>query len=204
MTTTVGIDYSMSSPALCVHQGDNWDINNCDFYFFLEETKKNLKTFDDVWKSNDSSNKSDSPRFFPHMYPKDVQGFDRFIFLSNWVIQCLESYDRIDTIGIEGYAYGAGSSGGRVFEIGENTGLLKYRLKSFGYSFSIIPPTVIKKYATGKGNSNKLLLNDAFVSETECNPKSILNQSEKSFTPSSDIIDSYFIAMFVSSTSTTP
>ena len=37
-----GVDYSMTSPAICVHIGDHWDITNCKF-FYLTRTKMLMK-----------------------------------------------------------------------------------------------------------------------------------------------------------------
>ena len=53
---------------------------------------------------------------------------------------------------IEDYSFG---SKGRVFNLAENCGLLKYMLFKKGYRFFTVPPTVVKKFATGKGNANK-------------------------------------------------
>ena len=34
-----GIDYSMSSPAICIHQGDEWSFSNCSFYYLTNKKK---------------------------------------------------------------------------------------------------------------------------------------------------------------------
>ena len=93
------------------------------------------------------------------------------------------------TIGLEDYAMGAK---GRVFAIGENTGILKYKLR--GYSLSTYPPTVVKKFATDKGNANKELMYETFTEETGVDLKDFFpSKSEKIGNPISDIIDSYYI-----------
>ena len=64
-------------------------------------------------------------------------------------------------------------------------------------SFKSYPPTVIKKFATGKGNANKEQMYDAFVGEllTPTDLKERLTpKAKKVINPISDIVDSYFIA----------
>jgi len=60
-------------------------------------------------------------------------------------------------------------------------------------SFVTIPPTVVKKIATGKGNANKEAMETAFLQETNFNFKALFNLSPKQWNPSSDLIDSFYI-----------
>ena len=65
--------------------------------------------------------------------------------------------------------------------------------------FTSIPPTVIKKFATDKGNSNKEGMYEAFIAEfsTPSNLKERLTPKAKSIkNPVSDIVDSYFICKY--------
>ena len=34
-----GVDYSLSSPAICVHEGEEWDYNNCTFCYYVKQKK---------------------------------------------------------------------------------------------------------------------------------------------------------------------
>ena len=78
--------------------------------------------------------------------------------------------------------------------IGENTGILKKQLKEAGFKYVTIPPTVIKKHATGKGNANKELMYETFLSESHVDLKSQLSpKSTKISNPVSDIVDSFYI-----------
>ena len=65
---------------------------------------------------------------------------------------------------MEGYAYG--TSKGVVFEIGENTGVLKHKLMKAQISIDIFAPSEIKKHATTRGNANKVDMEYAFRSHT--------------------------------------
>ena len=196
--TLVGIDYSISSPAVTVYKKDNstgekWSVNNCDFYFFLPEKNKNHSI---ITKMDSSSSLCCSPHFYPLMYPDLITGFDRYIYLADWVVRCLSHY-KITGIALEGYAYASRASS--VFPLAENVGILKYKLKKeMGIEPEIIPPSKVKKFASGRGNANKEVLNECFKEETGIDIKqNLLEQSSKSYTPSSDIIDSYYIAKWL-------
>ena len=173
----VGVDYSLSSPCICIHNGSEFSIENCAFHF-LTSTKK----YEGVWRQNLDITGS------LHLDFKSNE--ERYAAIAVWVLSLLEEND---IIYIEGYSMG---STGMVFNIAENAGLLKHYLWKNRFKYNIIPPTVIKKFATGKGNENKEKLQDKFIEETGVNIKEILNMTEKSWNPSSDIIDSYFIAKY--------
>ena len=85
---------------------------------------------------------------------------ERYDSISSWAA---DKCDFSDQIAIENYAFNAT---GRVFNIAENTGVLKYKLFGKGIPLETIPPSTVKKLATGKGNSGKDLMYDAFKLET--------------------------------------
>ena len=89
---------------------------------------------------------------------------------------------------------------GQVFNIGENTGILKYKLRErVAPKMSIFAPSEIKKFATGKGNANKMLMYEAFTEETGDDLSLIFgpwDQGYKGQSPVSDIIDSYYRAKY--------
>lgn len=125
---------------------------------------------------------------------------ERFAKIRNWAIDCLKRYDRDcvyayypEMTYLESYSY---ASTGKAFSIGENTGVLKNKLWTLDVNFEIIAPTVIKKYATGKGNANKELLEQCFREETGIDIRSIMDQSDRSDNPSSDLIDAYYICKY--------
>ena len=59
----------------------------------------------------------------------------------------------VDLVVIEGYSFG--SQGRSVFDIAELGGCMRFLLYRLGIPFVDVPPSTLKKYATGKGNSNK-------------------------------------------------
>lgn len=103
-------------------------------------------------------------------------------------------------IGIEDYSFG---STGRVFHIAENCGHLKHRIWSNRMSFQTYAPSAIKKFATGKGNSNKEKMYEAFVERTGIDLITRLAMT-KLDSPITDIVDSFYIALFTMKQVTNP
>ena len=171
--TIVGIDYSLTSPAVC--------INNEGEYMFYYLTNKK--------------------KYIGQM-AKNIMGFEhseyktpieRFTQISTWAIN---QFNRLEynlkniKIFIEGYSFG--SKGQGIFQIAENCGILKYRLEQLKLSYETVVPSVVKKGATGKGNADKDMMYEAFLKETKIDLKKIFD-TEKVGNPVSDIVDSYYI-----------
>ena len=173
-----GIDYSLTSPAICVAKiiDNEVKFENCKFHF-LKQNK---------------SHKSLGKVFLAYDYPEYTDDIDRYSKLASWTIECIRWYDgRVNKVYLEGYAFAAT---GRVFNIAENMGILKKQLREDGFKYTTIPPTVIKKHVTGKGNANKDLMYETFLSETQVDLRSHLSpKSTKISNPVSDIVDAYYI-----------
>ena len=177
-----GIDYSLTSPGICVFDTSKKDFNykNTKCYF-----RSNLHRFEkfnegNLYGENHSSYNSDE---------------DRYDDIANWALKILIRKHNVDKVFLEGYSYG---STGKVFHIAENTGTLKYLMWDEELEFEIVPPTVIKKFATGKGNANKEKMYESFCKE---NPKLDLRsqltpRSSNVISPVSDVVDAYFIAKY--------
>lgn len=178
-TIIAGIDYSMSSPSICIHEGETWSHANCTF-FYIASKQKYLD--------------HDSKFLRGTLYPVYETNQERFSNLASWAIACIQSY-KPSKVFVEGYSYGSTSS--RLFEIGENAGLLKYHLWKEQIPFEVFAPTAIKKYATSKGNANKEKMWESFSQETNIDLFAILKQRPlKDWNPVSDLVDSYFICKY--------
>ena len=81
-------------------------------------------------------------------YSKDR--FKRYSLLCEGIFRWI-THD--DSVYIEGYSYG--SKGKGVSSMYEFGGILRYKLWSLKVDYTEVPPTVIKKFVTGKGNANK-------------------------------------------------
>lgn len=174
--TFLGVDLSLTSPAVCVFSGSEFKVDACDFFYLTDKKKYELFI--------PGTSTISGELFKP--YNCEQQRYDN---IANWVLN-LATRNAATHVFIEDYSFG---STGRVFNIAENCGLVKHKLWSAGIAFTTIPPTVIKKHATGKGNSNKEVLQDHFSQKTGLDIKALLGMTEKQWNPSSDIIDSYFI-----------
>ncbi len=168
----IGIDYSITCPCLCLFdERKEFKFNNC-FFYYLTNTKKYADKI--------------APNITGESFQEYVQDVDRFDTISQWAVNlCIGAAD----VGMEGYAYGAK---GRVFNLAENMGLLKYKLYKHAIPVTIIEPAKVKKCATGKGNADKQVMYDTFSKETNTNLLSVFNQKTLS-NPVTDVIDSYYV-----------
>lgn len=166
-----GIDYSMSCPAICVCDKDNISFSNCHIYY-ITSMKKYSHPYENI-----------CPIFYKD-WETDIERYD---FLSQTVIDILAKHD-VERVFIEGYSYG---SKGLQFNVGELTGILKYKLLISNICAIIIPPSKVKKYATGKGNANKFGMNEAFEEEFKLSTLNKIYEVGKS--PLADMIDAFYI-----------
>ena len=190
----IGIDYSLSSPGVCINTSeDEFRYEDCKFYY-LTNTKKYQGTFKEKMAFGTSA-----VEYIGTQHKQYVSEPERYNNIANWAIDIIKSqysphllvYSQ-PIIQIEDYSFG---STGRVFHIAENLGLLKYKLKmERGWDYTLLAPSVIKKFATDKGNANKELMLGAFQEDTGVNLEVLLDSSVKS--PITDIADAYFICKY--------
>lgn len=170
----VGIDYSMTGPACCIHEGDVWSIDNC-YFFYLTNKRVDGRICDRFsGQSVDTKNFSCSE--------------ERFEYLSNFFCNIIPKNSMVF---IEAYSFG---SKGMTFQIGENTGVLKNKLYNLtGKHSNPIAPSAVKKMATGKGNKvDKVDMCNAFVQETNLKMDSYF-ECKFGSSPMSDVVDSYYV-----------
>ena len=176
-TTIVGIDYSLNSPAICIAD-DNFDFNKCSFHF-LTSKKKHIGKF--------------GKNIFGYEIKDYNTPIERFSNISTWALDIIHKHkSNTAKVFIEGYSFG--SKGQAVFQIAENCGILKYRLQmSPSILYDTIVPSVVKKYASGKGNADKQLMYDSFKEHTKQDLLKMFDMGKLN-NPVTDIIDSYYIA----------
>jgi Holliday junction resolvasome RuvABC endonuclease subunit len=123
---------------------------------------------------------------------------DKYDFMLNKIKSFVSD---CEYIGIEDYAFAAT---GNVFDIGEFVGLVKHSLYHSGKKIRCYEPTVIKKFATSKGNADKVRMGDCFADNygqndvcffknNPQNDKANLSFLPDNKSPKTDIIDAYFI-----------
>ena len=178
-----GVDYSLCGPSICIYNGDGKKFNFKDCTFYFRTNTKKLATY-----------------FGTNIIGENFDDFnheiERYQSIADWAMEILLGCEQV---AVEGYAYAAQSN--RVFQIAENTGLLKYKLFQQGIPVSIVPPTEVKKFATGKGNADKTSVYSFFEAETNTSLRTLFypmgNGPKEITSPISDIADSYFICKYL-------
>ena len=186
MKKLAGIDYSLTSPAICVWKETNdnrqFNFNMCTIHYL--ETAQRLRR----------ATEHEILNLCPEVYPEWDTEEQRHDLLSEWAMKCVKGC----YVFIEGYAF-ATSGKSYVRSVAENSGLLKHKMYKANQTFTSIPPTVIKKYATDKGNANKELMYDAFSKQCVAPidlQKTLRPKSTKLTNPTTDIVDSYWICKY--------
>lgn len=170
----VGIDYSLSCPCLTILKTSKEFFDGKSYY--LLDNKKSTGKFQNI-EGN-----------FHSLYKCPEQRYEN---IANWVIDKITPYEDVHVY-IEDYSMG---SKGKVFHIAENAGILKYSLYKRNISFTLIPPTVLKKFATGKGNAKKEQMYESFEKlYPKIDLKNMIQPDRMLGNPVTDIVDSYFLA----------
>ena len=144
---TIGIDYSLTSPAICICRGV-FKFDNCKIYYLT-----NVKKYEGDYYNGKINGRLHLP------YTTETQRHDQ---ISDWALSVIGT--TIHNIFIEGYSFG---SKGLVFNLAENMGTLKHKLYKLNKRFDSIVPGQVKKNATGKGNADKLKMYEQFVKDTK-------------------------------------
>ena len=185
-----GIDYSLTSPALCVFIGNSpseFNYKNCQFYF-LTQSEKYAKQFPPNILGSIPKRYASNGQ--PEMVGHPCQRYEN---ISNWVLNILNVFT-IDKVYLEDYSYG---SKGRVFHIAENAGILKYKLWVSGRTVMDVPPTVVKKFATERGNATKEMMYEQFSQDTNMDLMKLVTPDKTVLSnPVTDIVDSYYICKY--------
>lgn len=170
----VGIDYSMTCPAICVFG----------------------KTIS-FWYAHDAKDYETLQLRHVNVIAGSVT--QRAAHLATQALAFLRPLNPV-RVAIEDYAY---TASGRVFHIGENTGILKFFLESRQIPYILVPPTVVKKFATGKGNADKRKMTAAFLDAYPPAHQWIHHffrrstaDSDVAKSPLADLADAYWIARY--------
>jgi hypothetical protein len=179
----IGVDYSLNSPALCIHEGDNFSFSNCTFRFLAQKKSQIFKTPQFYGIERDNSLFFQSP-IEKYNYTKNI--------LFSGVFDPQKNYNIL----IEDFSFG--SVGRSILNIAENSAIMKYSLKyEFNVNYATISPKTIKKFATGSGNASKDDMINSFVSETGFDIMEFFDLKEiKNPKPVDDLVDSYFLCKY--------
>lgn len=174
MQRIIGIDHSLSSPAVSILSEDAsfWHSKN----YFLTSTKKFVGKFDNVLGTEHKP------------YTSEMQ---RYLNIASWAVyDC--GLQKEDLVFLEDYSM---ASKGKTFTIAENTAILKYLLFHNDIKYITVPPTVVKKFA-GKGNASKEMMYEFFLTKTGVDLKKHLNVSGKLASPITDVVDAFYLGCY--------
>ena len=173
-----GIDYSITCPSICIYDSVYpFDFEHVKFYInqykvsLKEKKRRDTLVLKNIMLSNQEIHE---------------RNIDRFIALAEWSISVLKN-NSVENVCMEDYAFGAN---GKVFNIAECTGCLKYKLAKEGIKFVTFAPTEVKKYFTGKGNADKEKMVDKFKELYSVSINELIGV-KKDKSPVSDIVDSF-------------
>ena len=173
----VGIDYSLTSPCVCIARDKTFSNS---FFYYLNDRKTVQGKFHNI---------------LGEAHEEYLTDQERYENIASWVLTILAEFKKEEVvILIEDYSFG---SKGKVFNLAENCGIMKYMLYKAGYKFFTVPPTVVKKYATGKGNATKDKMYESFVAETGVELHSIISPTTKLGSPTTDVVDAWYIARYM-------
>lgn len=111
-----------------------------------------------------------------------IKGFSRINYILSIIKEVINEHQGlVKLVIIEGYSFGSNRSRS-VFDLGELGGIIKYYLYEKEISFVEVPPKFLKKYITGNGNADKLMMID-----------SVKNRYKENF-DNDDICDAYALA----------
>ncbi len=174
-----GIDYSLTSPAICSYEGGDKECFSSYKILCLTNNKKGMKSIEALGLRN----------IEVVWNPIIENQQERYEFIANHFINFIKE-NSVKLTYLEDYAF---ASTGRVFHIGENAGLLKYKLWKEGVDTILVPPTVLKKFATTKGNANKNKMYESFLQKTGTDFR--VEEGKDVGNPHSDIVDAFFLCM---------
>lgn len=181
------LDWSMTCPAITVFLANKtFCFENVNCYFASEKKVKHV---------------------LPNLHGTTLGSYscdeERFDNLAEWAVNVIHGEMRIahdnnllpiPVVYMEDYSY---ASSGKVFHIAECAGQVKHRLWKNGIPVNKVPPTVVKKHATQKGNADKNGMHDAFAKQTGVNLQALYSpKASKVSSPVGDVVDSYYICSY--------
>jgi Holliday junction resolvasome RuvABC endonuclease subunit len=182
---SIGVDYSMSSPSVCVSRNGKLQ------FFYVNANAKLCHSFEvgNVSVTGVHYNSGNINNEKKVKLREKHSDTERYITLALIFDKLIEPTETNEMSVFEAYAFGAK---GRLAQIGENTGTLKAVLRSKGYRIETISPTTVKKYAFGSGKAEKQDMADVWFAEFGFHVHDYL-ACEKGASPASDVIDSYYV-----------
>ena len=150
----IGIDFSLNSPCVAIRDTQTKDCTTISFcrrkapqfaYRLIVGADRGRYSFESSVL----------------VTPEPESDTRKFYYGANAIVNgirkagCMEGF-----VSVEGYSY---NSTNQAYRIAEATGILKLQLHRQGYEVCTVPPTTVKKFATGKGNADKEAMYEAYT-----------------------------------------
>lgn len=139
-----------------------------------------------------TSVKKDGTDKILHYQKKD---FPTNIHQNEWtLVRVMEFIDDVDYVAIEDYAFGAT---GRVFNIAEWCGAVKFHAFLKKKKIRLIDPNSVKMFATTRGNCDKISMSNAYDALEDSYKLDFSTYKEvtksSGVSPTSDLIDAFYL-----------
>ena len=167
-----GIDNSKNSPGIVkfIIDDETFKIIGLDYLGITTTSSKNPK--------------SEVTKNCLRLYDKEIDDYEKINFMSDNILNFVKD---CEYVAFENYAY---SSTGMIFDLAESTGILKWRIYNENKKLRFFAPSLIKMFATTKGNADKQKMIETY--KNIGNPLNLPNSLLEKH-PFEDIIDAYFI-----------
>ena len=179
-----GIDLSLSCPAICVVPVNTSNditlpLSACQIYYLTDTRSRVIET----------------PNIHGELMGSWSNETQRYESIADWAVAVVMR-NTVVAIHLEAHALTTRNPLSFI-KLVENAALLKYLLYKAAIPVMTIPPSVIKKFATGHGNAKKDQMVGRFEAEQGVNLRQLfgLKSTVKTTSPLHDIVDSYYIAM---------
>ena len=178
----VGIDLSLTSPAVAIYEDDVWSL-----FAFAQRNKEHMFTW---------SNKP----FQLHLFPKIPEGtvVERYIYIIDDIMEIIPKH--CTCVAMEAYAFPSREQAGHNFKLHELGGYLKIQLKKKGHIVHGVAVATWKKHIVGHGHATKKQICEFVTNNYDLDLLKILhleiNKKDKVPNPVEDLCDAICIAEY--------
>lgn len=195
----IGIDPSINSTGICIQVYKN-DLKEYESFFIVKPdklTKKEQKISCElenlnyiIYSKYDLSEYKEDNHLYE--YYKTLNMISIIETICNIIVIEIEKYINSNIniyIIMEGISYGSSTRTKSVFDLAGLNYLIRYKIINIfnNCKLTIIPPSELKKFITGKGNSNKETICDLFL---------LLNPNFINIPKIDDIADAYYMTLY--------
>lgn len=190
MKSFIGIDPSINSTGICIHEFDDNDkLLNIHFFIVkpnkLKKKEEKLSIHNFAFVLYNKEDISKHKEYHRQEYYKTVN----LINLADAIINTILPYINENTIIVmEGISYGSSQRTKSIYDLAGLNYLIRNRVLQYKIKeLFICPPSEIKKFAAGKGNAQKDIISTGF---------SILFPEFEQLDKIDDIADAYYMSKY--------